>query len=294
MTDDSALLYRGMNRAELDIQYHARGTVDDIAPILARYAEMSADAKRSLDAITDIPFGTKADEVFDLFPADAGAPVFVFLHGGYWRLLSKDESCFFAECFVSHGIAVAAVNYSLAPQATLDEIVRQVRAAIGRIWHDAERFGIDRERIHVGGSSAGGHLVGMLLADGWHAQVGVPTNVIAGAVSASGLFDLEPVRLCHPNEWLQLDAEAAERNSPIHHIPQSGCPLLLTWAGSDTQEFKRQSRAYGRAWERAALPLTAFETPDRNHFDIILDLADPQRPFAQRVIAMIEATTGSC
>ena len=289
MTNGKAI-YRGMNRAELDIQYDARGTVDDIAPFLDRYAEFSAAAKRDLKVVRDVPFGSGQEELFDLFPAGRNAPVFVFVHGGYWRLLSKDESSFMAKCFVECGIVVAAVNYALAPAVTLDEIVRQVRAAVSRLWHDADRYGIDRDRIHIGGSSAGGHLVGMLLADGWQSQAGVPTDVIAGAVSASGLFDLEPVRLCHPNEWLQLDADSARRNSPIHHIPEAGCPLLLTWAGSDTGEFKRQSHDYGRAWEQAGYPVTAFEVSDRNHFDIILDLADPQREFAQKVIAMIEGS----
>ncbi len=283
-------IYRGMSRAELDVQYDARGTVDDIAPFLERYAELSATAKRDLEVVTDIPFGPSSEEVFDLFPAGRNAPVFVFVHGGYWRLLSKDESSFMAKCFVERGIAVAAVNYALAPAVTLDEIVRQVRAAVSRLWHDADRYGIDRDRIHVGGSSAGGHLVGMLLADSWQAAAGVPTNVIAGAVSASGLFDLEPVRLSHPNEWLQLDADAAHRNSPIHHIPGAGCPLLLTWAGSDTEEFKRQSRDYGRAWKQAGFAVADFAVSDRNHFDIILDLANPQREFARRVFAMIEGS----
>lgn len=281
-------IYRGMNLSELDVQYDARGTVDDIAPFLAQYADLSAAAKRDLEVVEDIPFGPSAEEMFDLFPAGRNAPVFVFVHGGYWRLLSKNESSFMARCFVDRGIAVAAVNYALAPTVTLDEIVRQVRAAVSRLWHDADRYGIDRNRIHIGGSSAGGHLVGMLLAEGWKAEAGVPANVIAGAVSASGLFDLEPVRLCSPNEWLQLDAKSAHRNSPIQHIPEAGCPLMLTWAGSDTDEFKRQSRDYGQVYEQAGFSVTTFEVSDRNHFDIILDLADPEREFAKRVIAMIE------
>lgn len=281
-------VYRGMSRAELDIQYDARATVDDIAPFLRRYRELSDAAKRDLNVMHDVRFGSLPEEVMDVFPAvGRRAPVFVFIHGGYWRLLSKDDSSFFARGFVEHDIAVAAVNYALAPSVTLDEIVRQVRAALSHLWHHHDRYGIDRNRIFVGGSSAGGHLVGMLLSGNWHDASGLPPDAIAGAVSASGLFDLEPVRLSHPNTWLGLDAGAARRNSPLHHLPELGCPLMLTWAGTDTDEFKRQSRCYGEAWQQAGFPVTAFEISDRNHFDIILDLADPKRAFAKQVIAMI-------
>lgn len=278
-----------MDVRELDRQYDARGTVDDIAPFIDRYRVLSAEARRDLNVICDVPYGSKSEETFDFFPAGKNAPVFVFIHGGYWRLLSKDESSFFAKCFIGHGIAVAAVNYTLAPMASLDEIVRQVRAAIAYIWHRAPDHDIDRKRIFVGGSSAGGHLVGMLLSDTWQQACGIPQDAIAGALSASGLFDLEPLRHCHPNEWIRLDAPSARRNSPIHHLPQSGCPLIVTWGGTETAEFKRQSRAYFSAWKQSGLPGTEFEISDRNHFDIILDLADPDRDLARRVIAMIWA-----
>ncbi len=281
-------LYRGMDAGELDRQYDARGTVDDIAPHIDRYKRLSAEARRDLEVICDLSFGSKPEETFDFFPAGKDAPVFVFIHGGYWRLLSKDESSFFAKCCVAQGIAVAAVNYTLAPFASLDEIVRQVRAAITHIWHSAAEYGIDRERIFIGGSSAGGHLAGMLLSDKWQKACAVPQDVIAGAMSASGLFDLEPLRHCHPNEWIKLDAVSARRNSPIHHLPQTGCPLIVTWGGSETAEFKRQSNAYFTAWRQGGRPAIEFEVSDRNHFDIILDLADPDRDLARKLIAMIK------
>ncbi|MCR9137495.1 MAG: alpha/beta hydrolase [Alphaproteobacteria bacterium] len=281
-------VYRGMSQRELDRQYDARATVDDITPFLDQYAALTTTAKKELEVLVDVPFGPRPDEVLDIYPAGANAPVFVFIHGGYWRLLSKDESAFFARCFVEQGIAVAAVNYSLAPMVSLDEITRQVRSAIAHVWHDADRYGLDRSRIHVGGTSAGGHLVGMVLAGGWRSRFGLPDTAIAGALAINGLFDLEPVRLSFPNEWVKLDAAAAHRNSPIHHLPEIGCPLLVSWAGLDTDEFKRQSRDYARAWQEAGFPVSCFEISDRNHFDIILDLADPGRELTRQVFDLID------
>lgn len=282
------VIYRDMDQEELDRQYDARATVDDIAPFLSQYAELTAAAKRDLEVVGDVSFGSQPDEVLDFFPAGPGAPVFIFIHGGYWRLLSKDDSAFFAKCFVDRGIAVAAVNYSLAPMASLDEITRQVRAAVAHIWYEADRYGIDRQRIHVGGTSAGGHLVGMVLSGGWQSRFGLPEYAIAGAVAVNGLFDLEPVRLSFPNEWVRLDEAAARRNSPIHHLPDVGCPLIVTWAGLDTDEFKRQSLEYANAWRRCGFPVSTVEITDRNHFDIILDLTDPGRDLTKQVFVMID------
>lgn len=288
VTMSDAAVYRGMDQGELDRQYDARATVEDITPFLKQYATLTAAAKAALDVIGDVPFGSHPDEVLDFFPAGPNAPVFIFIHGGYWRLLSKDESAFFARCFVERGIAVAAVNYSLAPMASLDEISRQVRSAVAHLWHEAGRYGIDRARLHVGGTSAGGHLAGMVLADGWRSRFGLPDTAIAGGVAINGLYDLEPVRLSFPNEWVKLDAAAARRNSPIHHLPDGGCPLLVTWAGLDTEEFKRQSRDYAEACRRSGFSVSSFEVSDRNHFDIILDLVDPERALTRRVFAQIE------
>lgn len=281
------VLYRGMDRATLDREYSPVGTVRSIEPILARYAALSAEARAALPCHLGVAYGPGEDETMDVFPAGPGAPVFVFLHGGYWRRLSKDESSFMARTFVEAGVAVAAVNYTLAPAASLDEIVRQSRAAVAWLHANGTEFGIDPDRIFAGGSSAGAHLAGMLLAEGWHDAFGVPKDLIKGASLASGLYDLEPVRLCHPNDWLNLDAASADRNSPILHLPEQGCPIIVVWSETETSEFRRQSRDFAAAWAAKGFPVIAYGIPDRNHFDNILDLAEPDRRFARDTLALV-------
>jgi arylformamidase len=286
-TEPAPALYRGMDRETLDREYNARATVASIEPFLERYAGLSAEMRATLPCHLDVSYGASEAETMDIFPAGPDAPVFVFIHGGYWRLLSKDDSSFMAETFTKAGVAVAALNYALAPAARLDEIVRQCRAAIAWLATNGREFGINTERIFVGGNSAGGHLAGMLISAGWHAQFGVRPNVVKGALAISGLYDLEPVRLCHPNEWMRLDVEAAARNSPLFHLPDRGCPLLVAWAGSETSEFKRQSRDYATAWTGAGFTCTSFELSRRNHFDVILDLVDPDSRMTRETLAMI-------
>ena len=280
-------VYRGLDQEALDREYAIRDTVPDIAPFLEEYARLSAVARETLECRLDVAYGPGADEVVDVFPAGEGAPVFVYVHGGYWRMLSHKESAFMAPCMAPRGVAVVAVNYALAPGATLDDIVRQCRAAVAWTWRNASGFGADPGRIHVGGSSAGGHLTGMLAAGGWHEAAGVPADVVKGAVPLSGLHDLEPVRLSHVNEWARLDEAAARRNSPVRHLPEAGCPLVVSYGASETSEFKRQSGLLADAWREKGWPVDIFEHPARNHFDLVFDLCDPDSLLGRKVFDMI-------
>lgn len=282
------IVYRDFDQETLDREYNARATVDDAEVFIREYGSRSEAARDSLPCLLDVPYGAHGDAVVDLFPAGRGSPVFIFIHGGYWRALSQRDSAFMAPAFVERGVSVVAVNYSLAPGASLDTIVHQCREAVSWVWQYASQaLDTDPDRIFVGGSSAGGHLTGMMLAGGWHDEFGVPPDIIKGAISFSGLHDLEPIRLSNINEWAQLDDMSAHRNSPIHHLPQKGCPLIVTCGELETAEFKRQARTYADAWESQGWPCSHFEVAGRNHFDIVFDLCDPASRVAKEVFAMI-------
>lgn len=283
---DPVKVYRDLDQAGLDREYNARATVPDVEPYLARYAAESARMRAALPCHLDVAYGPTPEETLDIFPA-AGprpAPTMVFVHGGYWRLLGKGDSSFMAEAFTGAGATLVAVNYALAPRVTLDEIVRQVRAAVAWLHREGKAYGVDPERIHAVGSSAGGHLTAMLLCPGWPEDLGVHEDVVKGACVISGLFDLEPVRLCHPNEWARLDAEGARRLSPIHHLPAHGCPLIVAWAETDTGEFKRQSQALAEAWAGRGFPCARIELAGFNHFDIVLELNRAASPLTAAIL----------
>ena len=291
---DSVTVYRDFDQAELERQYNARATVPDVQPYLARYAAESARMRAALPCHLDLAFGPTPEETLDIFPAAGprAAPTMVFVHGGYWRLLGKADSSFMAEAFTRAGVTVVALNYALAPRVSLDEIVRQVRAAIAWLYREGKAYGVDPERIHAVGTSAGGHLAAMLLCPGWHDGLGVPEGVVKGACVISGLFDLEPVRLSEPNEWLGLDAEAARRLSPIHHLPVSGCPLIVACAETDTGEFKRQSRELAEAWAARGFPCERIEMAGFNHFDVVLELNRPTSPLTAAILRQMGLRPG--
>ena len=294
-----SLPYRQYDRAALDIQYNARATVADVAPLLRQYALQSQHARDTLPCVLDVAFGDHPDESLDIFPAPATdadarngtgtalAPVFLFIHGGYWRLLSKSDSSCMAPLFTQAGAVVVALNYSLAPAATLDRIVDQTRRALAWIHRNIARHGGDPARIHVCGSSAGGHLAGMLLAGGWHADYGLPDDAVHSATALSGLFDLTPLVHTHINDWMNLSPEDARRNSPLFALPARGCPLLISHGANETDEFKRQSADYLAAWRARGYAGGYVDMPGTNHFDIVLRLNDAQAPITQAILAQM-------
>jgi arylformamidase len=283
-----ALLYRDYDRAALDIQYNARATAPDFARIMEAYAEQSRHARATLPCILDVRYGDGADETLDIFPSNrGGAPVFIFIHGGYWRLLSKDDSSVMAPAFTQAGAVVVALNYSLAPAVTLDHIVDQVRRAVAWVHRHIASHGGDPARIHVGGSSAGGQLAGMLVNDGWQERYDVPADVIRGAAPLSGLFDLTPLVHTHINEWMRLTPESAARNSPMLHLPVAPCPVVASYGATETDEFKRQTDDYLDALRARGGDARYVPMPGTNHFDIVLRLNDPQAPITRAILAQM-------
>jgi arylformamidase len=281
------------DREELDRQYNARGTVADVNVYLNAYREESERMLRTLPCVRDLAYGPGQDEKLDIFRVSGvpDAPAFVFLHGGYWRALSKEDSCFMAGNFTAHGIAVVVVNYSLAPDAKLHKIITQVHMAIAWLWQNGSAHGLDPERIVVAGSSAGGHLAGMALCSGWQKSHGLPQDVIKAGFGVSGLYDLSPIPKTHVNEWLGLDDEMARRMSPLFHLPEKSCHLVLAFAETDTDEFKRQSLAYKAAWEAAGFPVICLEVPRRNHFNIILDWQRPDSSMTLSALSLFKEIT---
>jgi arylformamidase len=269
-------LFLDYDKAGLDAQYNLRAAVKDAVEHLGECARRSGVFRAKAAVQLDVPYGPSHGERVNLYPAPrAGAPVLVFIHGGYWQRLDKNDFDYVAEPFVAAGAAVVNVNYTLAPRAAMDEIVRQVRAAIAWTWREAKSFNGDPKRIHVTGHSAGGHLTAMAALTEWDGFApGLPRDVVKSALAISGIYELEPVRHTYLNDALKLDAAAARRNSPALFV-RKGAALALAVGADETREFLRQQRDFAKALaEEGAAPETV-EIAARHHFDVIHDLAQP-------------------
>ncbi len=268
-------VYLHYDQAALDTEYDNRKKVPNHQEWLSRYAAESARARTDFEARLDVPFGTHAGERLDIFPARAGgAPVHVFIHGGYWQWLDKSDFSFVARGLQPEGAAVVVVNYALIPAVGMDELVRQCRASIAWVHRHAASFGGDPNRIYVSGHSAGGDLVAMAMSTDWRAFGGLPTDVIKAGCAISGLYDLEPIRLCYLNAVLKLTPEDARRNSPVHCAPGRSGPLLLTLGGLEGVEYHRQSETLAATWHSRKLPCQVVPMGKHDHFSIVAELED--------------------
>lgn len=262
--------------AWLDAQYNNRERVPQTAQILARWAESSKLARERLQGKLDIRYGDQPGEALDVFPAaHAGAPVLVFIHGGYWRALDKADQSFIAPAFVEAGATVVVPNYALCPSVTIETIALQMTRALAWVWRNPGVHSGDPNRIAIAGHSAGGHLAAMLLSCRWK-EVGddLPLRLLQGALSISGLYDLEPIRLTpFLQADLQLTPQSVKRLSPAFFPRPRG--TLYAVAGLDeSDEFLRQNQLIRDQWGPTSVPVCETVV-GRDHFTVLHDLADP-------------------
>lgn len=285
-------VYATFDQETLDREYSPSSLIDDRDVHLDEYTRTSKAAKDAALAASaaelDLRYGPGEEETLDLFMPtgpDQG-PLQLFIHGGYWQLLSKNESCFAAPMFQKHGSYFAALNYTLAPHQSLTGIVEETRRAIAWSYQNAEQWGFDRDRIYLSGHSAGAHLAMMMLLTDWP-SLGLPKDLVKGVCAISGVFDLEPVRLSYVNDVVGMSADEAKLNSPILHSMNNRCPVIFTYGDNETDEFKRQTDEYGSVLQQSGIPVTLSEIADRNHFDVILDLADAGTWLSRQILSQM-------
>jgi len=260
------LSYRGFSDEELEREYSPSSCLPggDLAPVIERYIEQSADARRRLPVIEGVQYGVAESQYLDLFPAeDKAAPLHIFIHGGYWQQLSARESAVMAPALHKAGVSLAVVNYTLAPDASIGAMIEECRNAILYLRDRAAEMGFDPNRISASGHSAGAHLLAMVMAGDWPGE-----NPVGKTIYISGIYDLEPIALTYVNEPLGLDSETAKALSPLKQDFHHECPALVIAGENETGEFQRQSKAWHEHLLGAGVA-SEFRLLNCNHFDII-------------------------
>ncbi|MBP7452053.1 MAG: alpha/beta hydrolase [Ottowia sp.] len=261
----------------LERMYNNRMRVPDHADYYARWAAESALVRRSLPCDLDVAYGTAPGETLDVFPAARpGAPVVVFIHGGYWRGMDKSQHSFLVPSLRAQGAAVVVPNYALCPQVSIPQITLQMVLAVGWAWRNARRFGGDARRLVVIGHSAGGQLAAMMLACAWPtAQAGLPRDVVKAALGISGLYDLQPL-LHTPSlqEVLRLTPDQVAQASPARLPAPARGRLIGVVGGDESGEYLRQNRLIQQAWGRERVPVASV-LAGLNHFSVLDSLAQP-------------------
>ena len=352
----SDTVWGNLTQEELNRQYDQSTLVPNVDALMEVNAKDSAKIRSELDCIQNVSYGPTVMERLDIFRvATKGAPVAIYHHGGAWTRYDKDRCSYIAPSLVAAGVNVlvlefalapkvsleeiirqnraaicwawhnadeygwdsnlsswrgleydkdrcsyiapslvaAGVNvlvleFALAPKVSLEEIIRQNRAAICWAWHNADEYGWDRNRIHSLGHSSGGHICGMMLVTNWEDDYALPMNIIKSAVSCSGIYELEPVRLSHRNTYLDLTEQSARRNSPIRRIPENDIPLTMAWGTGELLEFQRQSREFAVAWTAAGHTVDCFVLDGMHHFEVGREIVNPDYPVLANILKNIK------
>ena len=254
-------VWEGLTLAELARAYSPRATVDNMAAIFDAWrADGAAFRTRHLTA--ELAYGPLRAETLDFYlPPDVrGArPLWIFIHGGYWQAIDKAHNAQFAAGMLEAGYAVAMLNYSLAPTASLDTIVDQTRRCVSFLAAEAAALGCDPHDMHIAGHSAGGHLAAMIAC-------GPEGRAIRSCLALSGLFDLAPLACLPMGRLVQFDrADAIARLSPLRLQRLSHVRIGVAVGGTESSEFHRQSVDFAAAWGNAPYRIVA----GRNHFDLL-------------------------
>lgn len=262
----------------LQKQYDNRARVADHAAVMERWRLASEAARAALPPLPGQRYGPADGEAVHVFPAGVpGAPILLFVHGGYWRALSKEDVSFIVPAFHAAGVTVVVPDYALCPGVSVEHIALQMAAATAWTWRQAPAWGSDRQRLVVAGHSAGGHLAAMLLSCRWkHMDAALPPQIVSGGLAISGLFDLEPLR--HTpflQADLQLTPASVARLSPAFFPRPRATRLFAVVGGDESEEFVRQNRLIREVWGPSAVPVCETVS-GANHFTVLNALADPQ------------------
>lgn len=266
---------------------------EDIGRLLSTLDARSARAREGLSCELNLRYGAAAEETMDVFhPRGRSRAMLIFIHGGYWMFGDKSQFSTPAAAFTEVGVTFIAVNYTLAPAASIEEQVAQCQRAAAHVYGLAPGFNADPERIYVSGHSSGAQLAAMVMATDWPAwQRGLPPRLIKGGLSLSGLHDLEAI-YCTKflNSVLQLDPARAAALSPSRRKPAAGVPLYAAVGALENPEFQRQTRSLSEAWKSVLRREMVLSGED--HFSILEQFGEPSSTLFAAALEMMALSPG--
>jgi len=284
------LVWLDLDQKELDDAYDQRVYAPNMLQVLKRCERNSELTRERLGAPQRLRYGPSPIEALDLYRTKAAnAPINVFVHGGAWRSGLAKEYGFHAEMLVGAGAHLAVLDFAnvIETGGDLMTMADQIRRGVVWVYRNARSFGGDPERLYVSGHSSGGHWIGVLLTTDWQKDFGLSPIFIKGGVSASGMYDLKPVRLSARSSYVKFTDEIEGALSPQRHLDRLVAPVTLVYGTAETPEFQRQSRDFAAAVRAARKPVSLAVMEDYNHFEVLEQLANPYSHFGRAVLGQM-------
>ncbi len=270
------IIYKEYDQQALDLQYNNRANALDHESHLQQWELVNRQTEKKYTLHKNLVYGELERESLDIFPSDLpNAKTLVFIHGGYWYKNGPFDVYLVAEAFRSYGITTVLIGYPLMPDHPMEQLVASCRKAIGWVFQNVSKHNGNPDEVYVAGHSAGGHLAAMMMATNWpQFNSTLPSNIIKGVCAISGLYNLLPVQLCYVNEILKMDPATVIRNSPVHLLPETHCPLILAVGGEETAEYKAQTRELFTVWKEKGADVEMWEIEGTHHFSVLTALLE--------------------
>uniref|UniRef100_A0A3P9H3L9 Arylformamidase n=1 Tax=Oryzias latipes TaxID=8090 RepID=A0A3P9H3L9_ORYLA len=308
-----------MTKDELERQYSPsrwshRMDADAVIQAHVKALKAGTERARSLaQTLLNIPYGEGDGEKLDVYIPKTNSldlNLVIYIHGGYWQFLSKEESGFLAVPLIEKGVVVVAVGYDIAPKGKvvssqlvlisrkpnmstfypgdMDLMVSQVRRSVVSIVQQYSHI----RGLYLCGHSAGAHLAAMVLSTDWSQYSLNPQ--IKGAFLVSGIYDLLPILPTYINEPLKMTQDVATRNSPSQLVSQlqlssPSCQIIVAVAENDSPEFRKQSEEYYTALRAAGLKVSLEDVPDTDHFSVVEQMVDPEFCLTKLLLKMMDS-----
>jgi arylformamidase len=271
--------WRSLSQEALDSGLNNGAAVAGSGNMIEGWENLSAEMRARHSAHLNLPYGPRERNRIDFLKSrESNAPTLLFIHGGYWQMRSKDAFTLFAAGPMAHGINVALIGYTLAPDATLEQIVAEIHAGIDFLAGRLPELGADAKRLVASGWSAGGHLTAMAMMN----------PHIRGGVAISGIYDLEPIRHSYLNVKLGLDEAMSKRNSPMLLTTDATKPMALTVGGAELPLLRKQTADFAAYRVKHGLPVSYEEIPGANHFTIMDEMAQPSGRITTMIRQVLE------
>ena len=261
---DPRLNWAAFSQAERDAAYDNNAAVKNSAALIAERNQASETLRASRNSFLDVPYGDRERTKIDLYPAaEKTAPCLVFLHGGYWQRNSRDVFAMLVEGVAAHGWSVAIPGYSLAPDASLTEIVTEISRSLDWLAQNGASYGISGPVV-LSGWSAGAHLVAMALEH---------PRVTAG-LAISGVYDLAPIRDTGLNTALKLTDQEVAQLSPLR-LPAVHKRLDIAYGTAELPALVFDLIQLLEARVAAGAPGRLVPIEGADHFSILSELRRP-------------------
>lgn len=264
--------------------FRTRDHVPGFDGYVRAFAERSAATRARLPMLADVAYGPWPEDTLDLFfpaPDVASGAVHMFVHGGYWRMFSRNDFSFVAETVTRAGAIAVIIDYALMPAVRMDVIVNQVRRAKNWIRAHIAEYGGDPCRLTVSGHSAGAHLCSLLMG-----ECEAPTGVEA-AFLLSGLYDLAPLQSSFLQNEIAITNAEVERFSPLRlrHDPTVRVSLLV--GERETAPFHEQAGTFASYLTTQGLGVATSTLADGNHMSVVADLGVPESNAGHALLSFI-------